>query len=930
MRAALRILLLIVLALRLAPDVRADEPTPGQIEFFENRIRPLFVERCRECHGEERAKGGLKLTSGDAFRRGGDSGVVVIAGKPDESLLIEAVGHTGDIKMPPKQKLADAQIADLKRWVEIGAPWPADKPDAKPETAPFTISAEQRAFWSFQLVRDPVIPQVHDAAWPTGAIDRFILGGLEAAGIKPAPQADRRTLIRRVTFDLIGLPPTAEEIEGFVADERPDAWEQLVDRLLMSPHYGERWARHWLDVARYGEDQAHTFAARMYPGGYRYRDWVVQSFNKDLPYDRFVTEQIAGDLLDGPEDQKQNREIAVGYFALGPVYYADAGCAFKASLDELDDRLDTLARGFMGLTIACARCHDHKFDPISQQDYYALAGVFRSTAYREVPLVPREVVEQYDQAQKQIKEMEQTARKFMENEAPRLAEQTARKASRYLTAVWRLAHPPAGEEPARLAEIAKQEQVLDFVLERWQKYLGGEEGQTLPQLATWFELCSVANALPVAPDGKGVPSRVVEAALVFEIAVKSALAERDSLKNQFDAAVAAAPETEKANVPKPPFDKELAALLETFAGPKGLCAIPTDKVDGILEASRKAELAALKVQIEVRKKAAPAKYAVAHSLTEGQPANMKLHIRGNPNRTGDDVPRRFLSILAAAETPAFSQGSGRLELARAIASPENPLTARVIVNRLWQQHFGRGLVATPSNFGAMGERPTHPELLDYLARRLVSSGWSLKALHREILLSATYRQASACDARSSELDPDNKLLSRMNRRRLDVESWRDALLAAAGKLDTTVGGAPGNLASADFQRRTLYGAVSRHNLDGFLRLFDFPDPNITSERRTVTTVPLQQLFVLNSDFMVRQAKALAARVQVDTSSDDLPRIRHAYRLIFGRNVTEDEIQFGVEFLNAQDGEETATKSTLSRWEQYAQVLLSANEFTYVD
>ncbi|HEY2252060.1 MAG TPA: DUF1549 domain-containing protein, partial [Planctomycetaceae bacterium] len=594
------------------------------IEFFETRIRPLFVEHCGECHGEGRAKGGLRLTSGDAFRRGGDSGVAVVGGKPDESLLIEAVRHTGDIKMPPKKKLVDAQIADLKHWVEIGAPWPADKPDAKTETAPFAITAEQRAFWSFQPVREPAIPQVSDAAWPTGAIDRFILARLENAGLKPAPSADRRTLIRRVTFDLIGLPPTAEEIEAFVADERPDAWEQLVDRLLMSPHFGERWARHWLDVARYAEDQAHTFAARMYPGGYRYRDWVVQAFNKDLPYDRFVTEQIAGDLLDGPEDQKHDREIAVGYFALGPVYYADAGCAFKASLDELDDRLDTLARGFMGLTIACARCHDHKFDPISQQDYYALAGVFRSTAYREVPLVPREVVEQYDQAQKQIKEQEQTARKFLENEAPRLAEQTARKASRYLTAVWRLAHPPAGGEPAKLAEIAKQEQVLDFVLDRWQKFLAGADGKNLPQLATWFDLCQASNELPVAPDGKGVPSAAVEVALMFEAAIQSALAERDLQKSRYDMAMAAAPDAEKANIPKPVLDKELAAMLETLAGPKGLCAIPTDKVDGILEASRKAELKALKVQIEVRKKSAPPKYAVAHSLAEGQPANMKL------------------------------------------------------------------------------------------------------------------------------------------------------------------------------------------------------------------------------------------------------------------------------------------------------------------
>ena len=932
MRLGVRILLLVALALSLSKPARADEPTPEQIEFFEIRIRPLLVDNCAECHGEGRAKGGLRLTSGDALRRGGDSGPAIVNGKPDESLLIEAIGHRGDIKMPPKQKLADEKIADLKRWVEIGAPWPADKPEAKPETAPFTISAEQRAFWSFQPVREPVIPQVKDGAWPAVAIDRFILERLEAAGLKPSPQADRRTMIRRVTFDLIGLPPTADEIEAFVADERPDAWEQLIERLLMSPHFGERWARHWLDVARYAEDQAHTFQARMYPSGYRYRDWVVQAFNSDMPYDRFVTEQIAGDLIEGPEDQKHDREIAVGYFALGPVYYADAGCAFKASLDELDDRLDTLARGFLGLTIACARCHDHKFDPISQQDYYALAGVFRSTAYREVPLVPSEVVEQYELAQKGIKDQEQAVKKFLETEAIREGEQTARKASQYLTAVWRLAHPPAGEEPAKLAEIAKQEHVLEFVLERWQKFLAGAEGKNLPQLANWFELANATAELQVPADGKGVPSAVVEAALIFETAVQTALAERDEQKRRYDATVATAAEAHKPNIPKPVLEEPIAQLLETLAGPKGLCAIPTDKLDGLLDVGRKTELTALKVQVEIKKKAAPAKYAVAHSLADGQPANMKLHIRGNPTRTGDEVPRRFLTILANAEPAAFLQGSGRLELARAVVSPDNPLTARVIVNRLWQQHFGRGLVATPSNFGAMGERPTHPELLDYLARRLVTSGWSLKTIHREILLSATYRQSTAADPQNLENDPDNKLLSRMNRRRLDVEAWRDALLSAAGSLDNTVGGPPGNLATADFRRRTLYGTVSRHNLDGFLRLFDFPDPNITSERRAITTVPLQQLFVLNSDFMVRQAKALAARVQEgNTSSDDSARIRQAYRLVFGRKATDAEIQFGVEFLTAEaNAEAAAAKSALSRWEQYAQVLLSANEFTFLD
>ncbi len=940
MRMGLCPSILLLVALGMPTASAADEPNDEQIEFFEKSVRPLFVNHCSECHGEGRAKGGLRLTSGEAMRRGGDSGPAVVAGKPDESLLIEAVGHRGDIKMPPKQKLADAEIAALRRWVEIGAPWPVEKADTNPTAAPFTITPEQRSFWSFQPVRAAPAPAVKDESWPTGTLDRFVLSRLEEAGMKPSPAADRRTLIRRVTFDLIGLPPTTDEIEAFIADQSPLAWEGLVDRLLASPRYGERWARHWLDVARFGEDQAHTFQARTYPNGYRYRDWVVRALNDDLPYDRFVMEQVAGDLLEGPEGEKYDRQIALGYFALGPVYYADAGCAFKASLDELDDRVDTLARGFLGLTIACARCHDHKFDPISQQDYYALAGIFRSSAYREAPLEPPAVVEQYENGQKQIRDAEQGIRIFQEAEGTRLSEVTAGNAARYLGAVWRLAHPPADAPSLKREEIAKQEQVVDFVLERWQKFMVPENRAKLPQLARWFDLADQAAGLSIPGDGKGVPGAVVEAALVFELAVKSALAERDGQQRRYLAAVAAAPEAEKAKVAKPSLDRSQADLLSTLAGPQGLCGVPPDKVEGLLEEARKGELTALKQQLETAKKAAPPKFAFAHALVEGKGENMKLHVRGNPNRTGEEVPRRFLTVLSKTDSAPFTQGSGRLELARAIASPDNPLTARVIVNRLWQQHFGRGIVGTPSNFGTLGERPTHPELLNYLANRLVTEGWSLKRLNREILLSATYRQSSADIPANSAVDPENRLLWRMNRRRLDVEAWRDALLSVSGSLDGAVGGLSGNLASADFRRRTLYGAVSRHNLDGLLRLFDFPDPNITSERRTVTTVPLQQLFVLNSDFMVRQAKALAARVTPTSANDDAARIRATYRLLFGRDATDFEVQLGMEFLTAAAADEAAesaaaggptpAKSALSRWEQYAQVLLSANEFAFVD
>jgi mono/diheme cytochrome c family protein len=713
-----------VLALSLWATPRSaaadPKPDPAQIEFFEKQVRPLLVEKCQECHGSEKQKGGLRLDSRAAVLAGGTSGPIVVAGDPGKSRLVEAIGYTDTLRMPPKGKLSTEQVATLTSWVKMGLPWP-ETAGARPAATGSTlkVTAKDREFWSFRPVCEPPLPTVKDQDWARSAVDRFVLARLEEKGLRPGAAADKRALIRRATFDLIGLPPTPEEIDAYIADESAEAFARVVDRLLTSPHYGERWARHWLDIARYGEDQAHTFQSRKYPDGFRYRDWVVKAFNSDMPYDRFVTEQIAGDLLDGPD--RIDRLAATGYFALGPVYYG------RATADELDDRVDTLTRGFLGLTVACARCHDHKFDPIPTTDYYSLAGIFSSSDYKE--------------------------------------------------------HV-------------------------------------------------------VTPEG-GIDDKAVQE--------------------------------------------------------------PTDKM-------------------AKDKKKDPRK-PVIHSLAEGaKPANLKVHIRGNAATLGEEAPRRFLAVLAGDEPPRFSKGSGRLELARAVASRDNPLTARVIVNRVWAWHFGRGIVGTPSNFGALGERPTHPEVLDYLAARFMAEGWSIKTLHREIMVSATYQLGTQYDARNAAADPDNKLLWRMNRRRLEVEPWRDAMLAVGGNLDPTSGGPPADLSSPDHRRRTLYGSVSRHNLDPLLRLFDFPDPNLTSDRRPVTSVPLQQLFVLNSEFMARQAKSLAARVMAAEPVDSA-RIRQAFLLTYGRPPNDRELRLGEEFLSGGGAD---------AWEKYAHVLLSANEFAFVD
>ncbi|HEV3022672.1 MAG TPA: DUF1549 domain-containing protein, partial [Pirellulales bacterium] len=693
----------------------ADEsaPTSEQIEFFEKKIRPLLAARCFECHGNGRTKGGLSLASRAGLLAGGESGPAVVPRQPASSLLLAAVRQTGDVQMPPDGQLSPSEIADLAAWIEQGASWPAgDAVEAREtlRTPGRRVTAEDREFWSFRPIGNPAAPSVRDAQWPRDPIDAFVLAKLEEQDLKPAPPADRRTLIRRVTFDLTGFPPPLEEVEAFVNDTRPEAFAIVVERLLASPRFGERWARHWLDVARYGEDQAHTFQARLYPNGFRYRDWVVKAFNDDLPYDRFVTEQIAGDLLDGPERDdlaRQQRLTALGFFALGPVYYNDNACVAKAALDELDDRIDTLTRGVLGLTVACARCHDHKYDPITQNDYYALAGVFASTNYCEAPLAPRSVVDEYNEAQERINAAQQAVEKLLRDGAVRLAEAKATDLARYLAVVWKMRYPQAGQSVPDVAELAQRERLHSFTLQRWQRFLVAENKGKLPLVDGWIEL-SLAAADKTAEERAMLELRAAEAAAEFQAAVVAALAERDALEHQYAEAQAAAAEADKPNVARPQLEKTKAELLAAVFTGKGPSAVPRDEVEKLLDEAEKGRLAVLRAELEQLKKTAPPKYPFAHSLTEGKPANMKLQIRGNPEKTGDEVPRRMLAAVSGDDPPPFVQGSGRLELAHAIASRDNPLTARVIVNRLWQHHFGYGLVGTPGNFGALGERPTHP------------------------------------------------------------------------------------------------------------------------------------------------------------------------------------------------------------------------------
>ncbi|NBO90822.1 MAG: DUF1553 domain-containing protein [Planctomycetia bacterium] len=725
---------------------------PAGVEFFEKKVRPVLVEQCGKCHGEDpkKLRGGLNVLTRDVLKS-------LVPGKPSDSLLIKAINHDGDLKMPSAdKKLPAAVIADLTKWVQMGAPLP----DAV-VTTELDWSAARR-FWSFMPVRVVSPPAVGGDA--RNAIDQFLLARLQTEGLSAVKEADATTLIRRATFDLIGLPPTPEEVSAFVADRRPDAYERLVDRLLASPQFGEKWARHWLDVARYAEDQAHTFAVKPYGNAWRYRDWVISATNDNVSYDRFVKLQVAADLMPGAT---RDEKAALGLFGLGVQYYRSSNPA-KSIAEEIDDRVDTLARGFLGLTVACARCHDHKFDPIPTIDYYSLAGVFHSSQLTDVPLGDPKELATYDAAQKKVQQADKATKDFLK------------------------------------AEKVKENEIKK---------------------------------------------------------------------------------------------------------------LPTEKRD---------KWNRMKADLEAAKKAVPPAPPVAHGVSDAKSENLKVALRGDPLKRGDEAPRRFLRILAGDNPPKFTKGSGRLELAEAIADANNPLTARVMVNRMWMHHFGRGLVGTPSNFGTLGEKPTHPELLDWLAHELTSSGWNLKHVHRLMVTSAAYRRSSEPTPEMAKKDPDNRWLWRANRRRLEVEAWRDGLLSVSGQLDLFFGGPTFNL-SSNTPRRTVYAKISRHELDGLLRLFDFPDANITAETRTETTVPQQQLFVLNSPFFLAQAKALADRLTREETTAQ-GRVVRAYRLLYGRDPAEEERSLGVAFLESPEMESNVTP----RLARYTQALLASNEFLFID
>ncbi|MEO5804278.1 MAG: PSD1 and planctomycete cytochrome C domain-containing protein [Verrucomicrobiota bacterium] len=790
-----------------------------ETEFFEKNIRPVLVERCYKCHSaeSEKLKGGLRLDFRDGVLKGGETGPAIVPGRPEKSLLIKAVRYVDpDLQMPPKKQLSAQQIKNFEAWIAMGAPDPRTDADADSKSL---MANSSRTHWAFQPVKTVSVPVVKNKRWAKSPIDNFILAKLEEKNIGPVATADKRTLIRRATFDLIGLPPTPDEVDTFFADKSTNAFEKLVDRLLASPHYGERWGRHWLDVARYA-DTSGCNSDFPIPVAYKYRNYVIESFNQDKSYDQFVREQIAGDLMPGKTDEQTfERIIATGYLAISRRF----GSRNNEFHLTIEDTIDNVGKGILGLSVSCARCHDHKFDPIPMKDYYALYGIFSSTRYA-----------------------------FPGTEVYR--------------------HPK------------------DFV-----------------------PLASGTN---------------IEAVLNYQTELASLDDKIDKLQE------------EKRALEKPDKDDEKTGTQAEA------------KEEGDQEAEEK--LLKIKAALEdarTRQKkleATPPKVEKAYGVGENKPADAKIQMKGNPQHLGEIVPRGFLQILGGQKMPATEQGSGRAELADWLTDSKNPLTARVMVNRIWQHHFGRGIVETVNDFGARGKAATHPELLDYLAARFQQDGWSIKKMHKRMMLSRTYQLSGAEDPKNLFADANNDLFWRFNRRRLDAEEIRDAMLAISGTLDSTMGGEHPFPSQNDWRfsqhkpfvavyetnRRSIYLMQQRIKKQPFLEVFDGADSNATTGSRATSTTPIQALFMMNDPFAHEQADKFAIRIAL-ADVEVSKRIDYAYRLAFGRPAAAKEIKTGRSYLqqchrNLKETKLPAEQQPRAALASYCRVLFSSNEFLFVD
>jgi len=937
-----------------APDLLAQDA--AGVDFFEKKIRPILVERCYECHAaDKKVKGGLLLDTAEGWKKGGDTGPAIIPGDLEKSLLIKAVQyHDTDFQMPPKNKLPQAEIAALEQWVKMGAPDPRTH---KVTLAKSGMSVEEgRNFWSYKPPQKVAAPSVKDTAWVRGEVDKFLLAKLEAKNLKPSGDTDRATLARRVYFDLIGLPPTPEQIDAFVQDKSPNAYEKLVDGLLASPHFGERWGRHWLDVVRYAESV--TLRGLVYKEAWRYRDYVIDSFNKDVPFNQLVQEHVAGDLMTGSIEQRQRQIHGTAFLAMGNTTLEEQDKK-QLAMDVVDEQLDTLGKTFMGQTFGCARCHDHKFDPIPTKDYYAMAGILRSTRSLEtanvsrwvevsMPLPPEEEAKAVAH-EKAVASLEKELKELKAKQS-KLATATIKKGSEKMPKILAPENLPGvvvdDEQAKRVGEWTHSVYSKSFIGTGFLHDAESDKGK---------------KTLTFAPDIRKTGNYEVRLAYVHAanrstsvpVTIFTADGEVVLQVNQKEAPPIMG---RFVSLGRHRFEKGGAGFVlvsnegtEGIVGADAVQFIPVEELqptatlavaDKTEAPNAKKDEQAAAMAAQVKRMEAEMKQLTASGVVrpkvmgveeEKEPGDTFVHIRGSVHTLGEKVPRGFMQVATYGQPPVIPEKqSGRLEFGEWLASRNNPLTARVYVNRAWHWLFGEGIVRSVDNFGTTGEVPSHPELLDYLAVKFMDEGWSTKKLVRELMLSRAYQMSSVASEAAKQADPANTLLSHANRRRLEAEQIRDTILTLSGQLQLTMGGNTMKDINADYNykhdetRRSVYMPVLRNSLPDIFEAFDFADPSMVVGKRNTSTVPPQALYLMNHPFVVEQAQ-LAAKKLLTEAGDDTAKIERAYRSAMGRSPTSGEREVALRFVTQATN---ANREEL--WGQFYQALFASLDFRYLN
>jgi hypothetical protein len=951
-----------LLAFAQSGAVEAKKPTPEGLEFFEKKVRPLLAESCFSCHAanSKLVMGGLRLDSKAGLLKGGDRGLAVVPGHPEKSLLISVVGYQDkNLQMPPKGKLPDDKIAILTEWVKMGAPWPDEKaPTAGPKQPVFDLK-ERAKHWAWQPVKKQTVPVVKNKQWCKTPVDNFILAKLEASGLTPNKPADKRTLLRRVTYDLIGLPPTPAEIDAFLSDNSPEAYKKVVERLLASPHYGERWARHWLDLVRYAETDGHEFDFEK-PGAYQYRDYLIRALNADVPYNQFVTEHLAGDLLSkprlNPKDGSNESIIGTSFYWLGEGKHSPVDLLVDQA-ERIDNQVDVLGKAFLGLSVGCARCHDHKFDAISTKDYYALCGYMKSSRYRLATIDSPELLKpKVAELEKIASQVEALALGEAAPPSPRLPQDAVlfEDFSKSSWAGWTVTGEAFGSGPSKAA-LAVVEGPGGPRVERLTAASAADSGRLSDRLQG--TLRSKDFTIEKAKVFYHMAGKGTEVNLVIDGFQRIQYPIYGGLKIQ--------PDNDRKlrwygqDVSKWVGHRAYVEVLDNGPGRIVLDRIvfadqdpPSERAsqgagNSLHLAGSTGNATLLNSLVEQRKSLEANIPEPRHVMAaaDGSGENDKVHIRGSTTSLGAVVARRFLEACSGAVQPAPSEGSGRLALAERMIAPSDPLLTRVMVNRIWQHHFGEGIVRTPDDFGARGERPTHPELLDYMAGEFVRQGWSIKQMHRIMVLSNTYQMSSAMTPKADQLDPLNKLFHRMSVRRLEAEAVRDAVLAVSGRMDSKLygpsvmpyltpfmegRGKPGSSGPLDGDgRRSIYIGVRRNFLVPMFLAFDYPIPFNCMGKRTVSNVPAQALTMMNNPFVVQQAEVWGKRILADKDKTPSQRITQMYLTAFGRAPDAGELSAALAFLTSQN-KQAGGAENLRAWSDLCHVLMNVKEFIFID